>query len=345
MSDDQPTSDTKTCPYCAETVLAAAVVCKHCGRDLATGVAPAAPATPVAVQKTYNPGNSTGLWAMIWGIIGFFLPFLVFPQVVALVMGIKGNGKVKKGLADNKGQAVTGIVLGALGCISTAVIVLIFGSALIATLAKSSTSEPAATTSTSSEAAATSGGSPANGLVTVDGQEVPGISQGTGGPTLVLWADPQSPAVGALNAANGSTLTTLAGQGKVTVVLRPATFLDRNLGNDASTRAVAALGCAADQGKGWEFWNNLVSHQPGSEGAGWTNEELATIGAGAGADEAAMASCISSGQYAGWATSSNDAFLAAGIAGVPYATLDGTEVAIENLADGGKLTKLVESGS
>jgi protein-disulfide isomerase len=173
---------------------------------------------------------------------------------------------------------------------------------------------------------------------------VPGISQGSGGPTLVLWADPQSPAVGALNAATGSTLTTLAEQGKVTVVLRPATFLDR-MGTDESTRAVAALGCASDQGKGWQFWNNLVSNQPASEGTGWTNEELATIGASAGADEAAMASCIASGQYTGWAQASNDAFLAAGIAGVPYAELSGTEVAIEDLADSARLTQLVESSS
>ncbi len=29
-----PMPDEKTCPYCAETVKAAAIVCKHCGKDI-----------------------------------------------------------------------------------------------------------------------------------------------------------------------------------------------------------------------------------------------------------------------------------------------------------------------
>lgn len=41
-------ADEKTCPYCAETIKAAAVVCKHCGRDLP---APA-PASMPADQAT-----------------------------------------------------------------------------------------------------------------------------------------------------------------------------------------------------------------------------------------------------------------------------------------------------
>lgn len=35
---DAPSADaTRRCPYCAEQILAAAIVCKHCSRDVAAG--------------------------------------------------------------------------------------------------------------------------------------------------------------------------------------------------------------------------------------------------------------------------------------------------------------------
>lgn len=42
-------ADEKTCPFCAETIKAAAVVCKHCGRDLTQATLPA-DADPAVMQ-------------------------------------------------------------------------------------------------------------------------------------------------------------------------------------------------------------------------------------------------------------------------------------------------------
>jgi hypothetical protein len=68
---------------------------------------------------------------MIWGIIGVVLPCLIVPPIVALILGVKANGKVNRGLADNKGEAVAGIILGAVGCAFAAIALLIFGVPII----------------------------------------------------------------------------------------------------------------------------------------------------------------------------------------------------------------------
>jgi hypothetical protein len=73
---------------------------------------PYAPAPPMPPQQ---PKNGLGTTALILGIVGVVLAFFYvggFLGLLALIFGIIGMGKVKKGEANNKGVALTGVILG-----------------------------------------------------------------------------------------------------------------------------------------------------------------------------------------------------------------------------------------
>jgi protein-disulfide isomerase len=154
-------------------------------------------------------------------------------------------------------------------------------------------------------------------------------------PPLEIWEDFQCPACGSFEAAAGKNLTSLANNGEIKLIWRPTTFLDRNVGNDASTRAVAAWGCAIDAGKTLEFHDLLYANQP-AEGQGWTDEQLLDFGAQVGLTGDAQTTfnqCVTDRTYAPWAANSTQIFYDQGIQGTPFVRLQGNEVPSQLVAD------------
>ncbi|TXR57488.1 DUF4190 domain-containing protein [Quadrisphaera setariae] len=72
------------------------------------------------------PKNGIGIAALILGILAIITGFFVIGGLlglVAIVLGFIGSGRAKRGLATNRGMAITGIVLGAIGIVLTVAVV------------------------------------------------------------------------------------------------------------------------------------------------------------------------------------------------------------------------------
>lgn len=177
-----------------------------------------------------------------------------------------------------------------------------------------------------------------------------GVPYGSGGanvPVLEIWEDFQCPSCDAVEKANGAGIEALATQGKIRLIWRPTTFLDTNLKNDSSSRAVAAWGCAIDAGKAAEYHNTVYANQP-KEGVGYSDADLLGFAKAVGITGPALdtfTACYNDRTYLTWGANSAQVFYDKNIPGTPAGFLDGTEVAAKDLADPAALTALVEAAA
>lgn len=223
------------------------------------------------------------------------------------------------------------------------VVVVVFGIIGVALVARNSSD-----TSASGVTAADPNAPLPTGALPADDERAFGVPYpGTAtadAPVLEIWEDFQCPACGAVEQANGAGIESLADAGKIQLIWRPSTFLDANLGNDASARATAAWGCAIDAGKAKEYHNVVFANQPEQEGTGWTNEQLLGFAGDAGitgADLDTFTQCVADGTYLAWAANSTDVFYTSNIPGTPLAKLNGVEIPTEILVDQPSLERIV----
>ncbi|MCB5911463.1 DUF4190 domain-containing protein [Streptomyces pinistramenti] len=80
---------------------------------------------PMAPVWAPQPRNGMGIAALVLGIISVVLGLFIIlfwmswlPALLALIFGFVGLSQVRRGLATNKGMAVTGVVLGAVGLVA-----------------------------------------------------------------------------------------------------------------------------------------------------------------------------------------------------------------------------------
>jgi protein-disulfide isomerase len=148
-------------------------------------------------------------------------------------------------------------------------------------------------------------------------------------PVMEIWEDFQCPACQSLEKANGAGIEQLAIDGKIRLIWRPTAFLDRNLNNDSSTRATAAFGCAVDAGKSKEYHDAVFANAPETEGDGFSEELLLSLGETAGITGDALdtfKACVTDGTYESWALNSTQEFYDANIPGTPLVKINGQEI-------------------
>lgn len=66
------------------------------------------PYNPYAVY----PKNSLGIWSLVLGIASFFFSCLFLTGIPAIILGRQGQRAADEGLANNRGMATAGMVLG-----------------------------------------------------------------------------------------------------------------------------------------------------------------------------------------------------------------------------------------
>jgi protein-disulfide isomerase len=169
-----------------------------------------------------------------------------------------------------------------------------------------------------------------------------------GAPTVDVFEDFQCPACAQFEQILGPTVKELATTGAISLNYHVKTFLDDNLGNDASMRAGNGAFCAAREGKFQQFHDLVYANQPAQEGQGWTDAQLKGFAQQAGITGEALTrweKCTADGSYTTYLQSVEEASFKAGVRGTPTVKINGTEVPLKDISTPELFTKAVQDAT
>ena len=153
-----------------------------------------------------------------------------------------------------------------------------------------------------------------------------GVVVGSGPTRVDAYIDFLCPYCKRFELSAGPELAKLVADGLVSVAYHPMNFLDQASTTNYSTRAAAASGCAADQGKFLDFANALFEYQPPEGGPGLSDAEIADLGRMAGLADAPFASCLSEAPYLDWPSYVTARATQAGVSATPTVLVAGHPV-------------------
>lgn len=169
---------------------------------------------------------------------------------------------------------------------------------------------------------------PGDGTPTaVDPADYPGTTH------VVTYIDYGCPFCGQFETTNGETLRTLLESGDIILEVHPISILDNQfLGTEYPTRAANAAACVAAGAPDAFFDVNaaLFANQPAEQTEGLTDDELVDLVAGAGADDADIASCIRDGRHEGWIDEATSRALTGPLPNTDVENVSGTPTVLVN---------------
>jgi protein-disulfide isomerase len=152
-----------------------------------------------------------------------------------------------------------------------------------------------------------------------------GIVVGDGPVRVDAFIDFLCPFCRQFEEASGPALDRMVEQGAIRWVNHPLSFLDRLSTTRYSSRASAASGCAADDGRFRDYARSLFAHQPPEGGPGLSDEQLVELGHALGLSSV-FERCVSRGVYLPWTAYVTRRAMEGGVSGTPSVFVEGAAV-------------------